>query len=109
MALPRTLLHVLHDQVAKLGDRPALWSKKQGAYRSVSWREYGQRVRHLALGLGELGFSRGGAVTILPFHREELVLAQLAPMARGGVAGRGLTTLRAPRTALMGVHCPRMP
>jgi long-chain acyl-CoA synthetase len=95
----------LHDQVAKLGDRPALWSKKQGAYRSVSWREYGQRVRHLALGLGELGFSRGGALTILSFNREEWVVAELAAMALGGVAVGLYTTSSPEQIEYVASHC----
>src|SRR6266852_4253782 len=105
MVLPKTLLHVLHDQVAKLGDRPALWSKKQGVYRSVSWREYGQRVRHLALGLGELGLSRGGALTILSFNREEWVVAELAAMALGGVAVGLYTTSSPDQIEYVASHC----
>jgi len=105
MVLPKTLLHVLHDQVAKLGDRPALWSKKQGVYRSVSWREYGQRVRHLALGLGELGLSRGGALTILSFNREEWVVAELAAMALGGVAVGLYTTSSPEQIEYVASHC----
>jgi len=105
MVLPKTLLHVLHDQVAKLGDRPALWSKKQGVYRSVSWREYGQRVRHLALGLVELGFCRGGALTILSFNREEWVVAELAAMAMGGVAVGLYTTSSPEQIEYVASHC----
>jgi len=105
MVLPKTLLHVLHDQVAKLGDRPALWTKKQGVYRSISWREYGQRVRQLALGLSELGLSRGGALTILSFNREEWVIAQLAAMSLGGVAVGIYTTSSPEQIEYVASHC----
>lgn len=105
MVLPKTLLHVLHDQVAKLGDRPALWSKKQGVYRSISWREYGQRVRQLALGLSEVGLSRGGALTILSFNREEWVIAELAAISLGGVAVGIYTTSSPEQIEYVASHC----
>src|SRR5262249_60282911 len=87
MDLPKTMLHILQQQVAKLGDRPALWSKNGGSYQPISWRDYGERVKRLALGLHQLGLSRGGALTIWSFNREEWIVAEFAAMAMGGVAG----------------------
>ncbi|HEX4802264.1 MAG TPA: long-chain fatty acid--CoA ligase, partial [Myxococcaceae bacterium] len=99
------MLHVLHQQVSELADHPALWSKKGGVYRSISWSEYGERVKHLALGLRQLGLSRGGALTILSFNREEWVVAELAAMALGAVAV-GLYTTSSPNQIQYVVsHC----
>jgi long-chain acyl-CoA synthetase len=95
MELPVSMLHVLHDQAARLGDRPALWSKRGGYYLPTSWREYAQKVRHFALGLHRMGFSRGDCLCILAFNREEWVVADLAAMALGGVAV-GLYTTASP-------------
>jgi long-chain acyl-CoA synthetase len=105
MELLRSMLHVLHQQVSELADHPALWSKKGGVYRSISWSEYGERVKHLALGLRQLGLSRGGALTILSFNREEWVVAELAAMALGAVAV-GLYTTSSPNQIQYVVsHC----
>ncbi|HEY8208579.1 MAG TPA: AMP-binding protein [Myxococcaceae bacterium] len=89
------MLHVLHDQAARMGDRPALWSRKDGYYLPTSWREYAARVRHFALGLHRLGFGRGDCLAVLAYNREEWVVAQLAAMALGGVAV-GLYTTSSP-------------
>ena len=105
MELPKTMLHVLHDQVSRLGEHPALWSKRGGVYRCISWKEYGERVKHLALGLRQLGLARGGALTILSFNREEWVVAELAAMALGAVAV-GLYTTSSPNQIQYVVgHC----
>jgi long-chain acyl-CoA synthetase len=105
MEPPKTMLHVLHEQVAKLGERPALWSKKQGSYRSISWREYGERVKHLALGLRQQGLSKGGALTILSFNREEWVVAELAAMALGAAAVGLYTTSSPDQIHYVASHC----
>src|SRR5437868_12832071 len=84
--LPASMLHVLHDQAERMGDRPALWSRRNGYYLPTSWREYAARVRHFALGLHRLGFGPGDVLAVLAFNREEWVVAQLAAMALGGVA-----------------------
>ena len=105
MDLPNTMLHILHQQVARLGDRPALWSKKGGSYQPISWRDYGERVKRLALGLRQLGLSRGGALTILSFNREEWIVAEFAAMAMGGVAVGLYTTSSPEQIQYVASHC----
>src|SRR5262245_11830846 len=105
MELPVSMLHVLHHQAAKLGDRPALWSKRGGYYLPTSWREYAQRVRHFALGLGRLGFRRGDCLCVLAFNREEWVVADLAAMALGGVAVGLYTTSSPEQMEYVVGHC----
>jgi long-chain acyl-CoA synthetase len=85
MNIPANLLEVLHDRAAQLGDRPALWSKRDGVFLPTSWRDYGRRVRHLALGLIDLGVQPGDKVGILAYNREEWVIAELAAMAAGAI------------------------
>ena len=85
MDLPRTALHALHDQAAKLGDRPALWSKRQGTWLPTSWRDHAKRVRHFALGLVGLGLEPGSTVGLMAFNREEWLVAHLGAMAVGAV------------------------
>jgi long-chain acyl-CoA synthetase len=85
MDMPRTIIHALQDRAAQLGDRPALWSKRQGTYLPTSWRDYAKRVKHFALGLISLGFKPGSTLGIMAFNREEWLVADLAAMAAGGV------------------------
>ena len=80
-----TIIHRFHEQVARLEHRPALWSKRGGAYVPTSWRQYGKAVRHFALGLIELGFEPGDRLCVMGFNREEWLVADLAAMAAGGV------------------------
>ena len=105
MDLPKTMLHILQQQVAKLGDRPALWSKNGGSYQPISWRAYGERVKRLALGLHQLGLSRGGALTIWSFNREEWIVAEFAAMAMGGVAVGLYTTSSPEQIQYVASHC----
>ncbi|MBL8949954.1 MAG: AMP-binding protein, partial [Myxococcaceae bacterium] len=83
--LPPTIIHRFHELAARLEHRPALWSKRSGAYVPTSWRDYAARVRHFALGLISLGFEPGGRLCIMGFNREEWLVADLAAMAVGGV------------------------
>ncbi|HYV48668.1 MAG TPA: long-chain fatty acid--CoA ligase [Myxococcaceae bacterium] len=103
--LPTSMLHVLHDQAARMGDRPALWSRRGGYYLPTSWRDYAARVKHFALGLHRLGFGRGDVLAVLAFNREEWVVAQLAAMALGGVAVGLYTTSSSEQLAYVLGHC----
>jgi len=103
--LAASMLHVLHDQAARLGDRPALWSKRGGYYLPTSWREYAARVRSFAVGLHRLGFGRGDCLCVLSFNREEWVIADLAAMALGGVAVGLYTTSSPEQLAHVLGHC----
>ncbi|WP_174258809.1 AMP-dependent synthetase/ligase [Myxococcus xanthus] len=95
MDLPKTVVHALHDRAAQQEQRPALWTRRGGAYAPTSWFEYAQRVRRFALGLHALGVGTGQPVGILSFNREEWHVADLAAIAMGGVPV-GLYTTSAP-------------
>jgi long-chain acyl-CoA synthetase len=82
---PKTIVHRFHEQAVTLNDRPALWSKRDGSYVPISWRQYETRVKHFALGLISLGFPPGSRLCIMGFNREEWLVADLAAMACGGV------------------------
>ncbi|MDQ3265732.1 MAG: long-chain fatty acid--CoA ligase [Myxococcota bacterium] len=85
MELPKTVLHALHHQAARHPDRSALWSRREGYYLPISWREYAERVKRLALAFHGLGIAKGDAVGIFSFNREEWVVSDLAAIALGAV------------------------
>ncbi|WP_208722983.1 AMP-dependent synthetase/ligase [Corallococcus llansteffanensis] len=105
MDLPKTMLHALHDQAARLEHRPALWSRNGGAYVPISWFDYAQRVKRFALGLHGLGFREGDPLGILSFNREAWHVAALGAMALGGVpVGLYTTSSLEQLTYILG-HC----
>ncbi len=69
--------------VAERADAVALRTK--GGLTSITWREYGARVRALAAGLAGLGVRPGDAVAILLTNRPEFNLVDTAAMHLGAV------------------------
>ena len=63
-----------------------LRQKELGIWRSWTWRQSGQAVRELTLGLTALGFNVGDTASILANTRVEWMLADLAILSAGGVA-----------------------
>ncbi|HEU5320525.1 MAG TPA: AMP-binding protein, partial [Methylomirabilota bacterium] len=59
--------------------------KRAGAYRPISWREYGQHVRRVALGLAALGVRCGETVGILSGNRPEWAFADLGIITAGAL------------------------
>jgi long-chain acyl-CoA synthetase len=73
------------DQVSQLGGRAAQRVKTAGGWTDVSWRELGDEVREVALGLIALGRQPREAVGILSQTRAEWVRADFAVLSLGGV------------------------
>ena len=51
--------------VERYGDKPALLFKHQGRYQKISWKAFGEKVRHFALGLSALGVKHNEGSTLL--------------------------------------------
>jgi long-chain acyl-CoA synthetase len=67
------------------GDKPFLWAKKEGAWRSISWRDTADGVARLAAALKRLGLSPGDRVMLVSENRPEWLISDLAIMAAGCV------------------------
>jgi len=74
------------------GDRPFLWSKKDGRYQPMSWAETANQVSRLARGLVALGIAPGDRVALAAESRPEWVIADLAIMSAGAIAVPAYTT-----------------
>ena len=81
-----TIPEMFFDRVEHYGDRPALLYKTAEEYSSVSWRKFGQMVRHIACGLISLGIEQGDRVGIMSHNRPEWAVADLAIMAIGAIS-----------------------
>lgn len=105
LAIPKTMVHQLHDMAERLKDGPALWTRRGGGWVPTSWRQYARRVRDFALGLQALGLQPKQAMVVMGFNREEWVVAALAAMANGGVAVGLYTTSSPEQMAYVAGHC----
>ncbi|WP_188194843.1 AMP-dependent synthetase/ligase [Nonomuraea sp. SYSU D8015] len=74
---------LLRDRIAATPDAEAYRVPSDGGWESISWREVGERVRGLALGMAKLGAGPGKRVSILCSTRLEWILTDLAVLATG--------------------------
>jgi long-chain acyl-CoA synthetase len=81
----RTVLEMFRDRVAKSGDRVALRSKVGNEWKSISWNEWAERSRRLALALVQAGVEQGDRVSILSSTRPEWVVADIGILMAGAV------------------------
>ena len=80
---PGTLARLFFDAVARHAKPDALQYKRGGVYQPISSRTVADRVRHLALGLAELGARAGDRIAILSENRPEWALADYACVTSG--------------------------
>ena len=67
--------------------------KKGGRYTPISSAEFGETVRHYALGLQALGQGRGDKLIILSENRPEWVMTDFSNLCLGGITVPVYTTL----------------
>jgi long-chain acyl-CoA synthetase len=81
-----TVPQLFWNAVATRGDAVWMREKELGLWRSWSWRETGQAVREVAMGLAAHGFVPGDVASIQSNTVVEWVLADLGILSAGGVA-----------------------
>jgi long-chain acyl-CoA synthetase len=91
-----TLPRLFRQVVKERGEQVAMREKSLGIWRSITWREYGQGVRRVALGLAALGLRPGDVVSIVADNRPEWLFADLGTISGGGVTN-GIYTTDSPR------------
>ena len=87
-----SLIAMFRQQAERLADRPFLWAKRDGAWRSRSWREVAGEVEALARGLAGQGIGPGDRVLLVSENRPEWCIADLAIMAAGAITVPAYTT-----------------
>ena len=80
-----TLDRLFWDRVEKSADRPAQSWKVGTEWKTASWRQVGEVVREVALGLIALGRQKGERVALLSGSRAEWVQADFAVFTAGCV------------------------
>jgi long-chain acyl-CoA synthetase len=78
-----TLAKLFWSRVERSGSGAAQQFKQGGAWQTRTWREVGEVVRELALGLIALGRGKGDTVALLSASRPEWVQADFAIFSAG--------------------------
>jgi len=77
--LPKLLAH----NAANFADDIALREKQFGIWRSITWGEYQERTRALALGFRALGIGAGDVIALIGDNRPDWVMGEIAAHAVG--------------------------
>ena len=80
-----SLHEMFFDRVGKYSLEEAYRFKKDGAWRTVTWAEYGNQVRNIALSLMDLGISKGDKVAIIASTRPEWDIFDKGASMIGGI------------------------
>ena len=76
-----SMCEAFQNAVASRGDATAL--RTVGGGITISWREYGERVRRIAAGLASLGVGPGDTVGLMLVNRPEFALVDTAALHLG--------------------------
>ncbi len=83
LTIPKLLLRTAR----KYGNKKvAMREKEFGIWRAITWQEYLERVKALALGFVALGLGRGDKLALIGQNRPEGLWAEMAALCVGGVA-----------------------
>jgi long-chain acyl-CoA synthetase len=80
-----TLPKFLRRNHIKLGSQVAIREKDMGIWKSYSWDEYYEWVKHLSLALVSLGLKAGDRLSILAENKPHAYCFELAAQAVGGI------------------------
>ena len=80
-----TLVAIFWARAARYGDHVAQKMKRDGRWVDISWREYAEIVREIALGLVMLGCRKGTAIALLSQSRAEWVQCDFGILSASGI------------------------
>ncbi|KAK3514670.1 hypothetical protein QTP70_021577 [Hemibagrus guttatus] len=92
---PLTIHQMFQWTVDNFGDHPALCFKKNGAWSTLTFKEYHQHCRAAAKSFLKLGLERFHGVGILGFNSPEWFIADIGCIMAGGLAA-GIYTTNSP-------------
>jgi len=111
MAGPQTqtpklrVMDVLERTARSHGPKPALRAKRNGAWKTTSWDEYRQQVRHVARALISLGTRPGAGVCIIGYNCPEWFFADIGSIYAGAVPAGIYTTSSPEQCEYIANHC----
>lgn len=99
------LTQALDRTASARGDLPALNYKRDGAWCTISWREYRERIHRAARALIALGVAAGEHVTILGFNCPEWFIADVGAIVAGAIPAGIYTTNSPEQCQYVAEHC----
>jgi long-chain acyl-CoA synthetase len=87
-----TLLTYFQKHIKEHPNRVALRHKDYGIWHDITWEQYGEKVRQVAMGLISLGLKKGECVSVISEDRPEWVYSDFGIMCAGGVTAGIYTT-----------------
>ena len=90
--IPDTVPKLFFHRVEKYKDRVALRKKELGLWNKITWRQYGEMVRRVGIGLVALGLKPKDRVAIIGDSRPEWLYADLGNLSVNGVSVGVYTT-----------------
>lgn len=78
-----TLNQMFIESVKKYSNSPAIYNKVHGEYRTIKYRELGEKVRMLTSGLVALGVQKGDRIALISENRLEWAIADISFMQIG--------------------------
>ncbi len=84
-ASPTTIPQLCLAAIGRYAKQDALNHKRSGKWINISAESFVERVRHIALGLAELGVKAGDRVALLSENRPEWSIVDLAILSLGAV------------------------
>jgi long-chain acyl-CoA synthetase len=81
-----TIPKLFYEQAKKYGqDKVAMREKEFGIWRPITWHNYLENVKYIALGLISLGLEEGDKVSMIGDNRPEGLWAEIATLCAKGV------------------------
>ena len=80
---PKNLVEMFLDVVNKHGQKISLMQKIDGKYQGFTYHEFGERVKHVALGLASLGITQNDRVALMSENRPEWAISDFAILSLG--------------------------
>jgi len=82
-----TIPKLFREKAVKYGkDKVAMREKEFGIWRPITWHDYLENVKYLALGLVSLGLKEGDKVSMIGDNRPEGLWAEMATLCARGIA-----------------------
>jgi long-chain acyl-CoA synthetase len=81
-----TIVERFRERITTHPDRVAMRYRSNGAWRDITWRDYGNRVEKAATALMSLGYRHGDKIAILSNNRPEWHIIDVASMSVGGAS-----------------------
>ncbi|MDP8955944.1 MAG: long-chain fatty acid--CoA ligase [Actinomycetota bacterium] len=101
----KTLGDMFARNAETYGERPAISWQEGGEWKTLTWREYRERVADVTLGLKSLGVGRGDFVAIMTRNRPEHVIADMGAVHAGATPVSFYNTLAPEQISYIANHC----